>query len=298
MNDDQLKEALPGFEANESVEPAAAPVEKPDPKGKLFKLGAVGAVVATLGFGAYQMFGTNATGSANAATASSPSEQAVAVVAKVNGKAVTEGEIVGVVQAGVDRAIVIDRYINKVLAAEMGRERYSKEADAVIRAAEREVLSTLFTTRRMEELRKAVSEEDIKAFYDKNVLDENFKLWKVSYYLSTDANDIQTTLNAMKEGDSKALGQLRPLIDVGDGFAATNVLPYNLGRVVSKMKKGEFSGVLQLRNGLLVLRIDDMKQIDKPKLEAVRNEIIENIALQKFNEELEQARKQAKVELG
>jgi peptidyl-prolyl cis-trans isomerase C len=91
---------------------------------------------------------------------------------------------------------------------------------------------------------------------------------------------------------------LKPLVETGDGFAATSLLPYNLGRVVNKMKKGEFSDALQMRNGLLILRVDDMKQIDKPKLDAVRNEIIENIALQKFNLELEQARKQAKVELG
>ena len=298
MNKGQLEEALPGFASEKPIAQAAGFFGQHDRKCQFVKVGAVAAVVATLGFGGYQMWGSDAAGTAKAASAVSLSEQAAMVVATVNGQAVTEGEIVGIVQAGVDKAIVIDRYINKVLAAEMGRDRYSKEAQAVVQAAEREVLSTLYTTRRMEELRKAVSEEEIKSFYEKNVLDENFKLWKVSYYLSGDANDIQSTLSALKEGDAKALSQLKPLVEVGDGFAATNVLPYNLGRVVAKMKKGEFSSVLQMRNGLLVLRVDDMKQIDKPKVDAVRNEIIENIALQKFNQELEQARKQAKVELG
>ena len=55
---------------------------------------------------------------------------------------------------------------------------------------------------------------------------------------------------------------------------------------------------MRLRNGLLVLRIDDMKQLKKPALEEVKQEIIQALALEKFNLELEQARRQAKVELG
>jgi peptidyl-prolyl cis-trans isomerase C len=192
---------------------------------------------------------------------------------------------------------VVDRYINKVLAAERGRELYGKEANAVLKAAEREVLASLYTSKRMEELRSTVKEEDIKSYYTKNVLDENFKLWKVSYYLSSDANDVNKVLAAMKQGDAAVLGQLKPLVEQGDGFAATLALPYNLGRVVSKMSKGSLSEPLPLRNGYLVLRLDDMKQLGKPKLEEVKQEIIQAIALQSFNEELEKSRREAKVEL-
>lgn len=302
MNDDQLKDALPGMGHIEAEAASTSHGATGEPSAassaRWVKSGVALAVVAGLGWGGYLMWGGKADGQATAATANTPTFNATAVVAKVNGRTVTEGEIQGVVQAGVDKAIVVDRYINKVLAAEMGRERYAKEAESVIQAAEREVLSTLYTTRRMDEIRKSITDEQIKDFYDKNVLDENFKLWKVSYYLSGDNNDIQNTLKAMKDGESKALAQLKPLVETGDGFAVANVLPYNLGRVVSKMKKGEFSGVLPLRNGFLVLRIDDLRQLDKPKMDAVRNEIIENISLQKLNQELEQARKQAKVELG
>lgn len=88
------------------------------------------------------------------------------------------------------------------------------------------------------------------------------------------------------------------MVEQGDGFAAAAALPYNLGRVVSKMKKGEYSDVLQLRNGLLILKVDESKQIKKPTLEELKQDIVQALALQKFNEELEQARSKAKVELG
>lgn len=219
-------------------------------------------------------------------------------VAKVDGQTVSELEIANLLGAGVDRAIALDRYINKVIAAERGRKMYEKESTALTRAAEREVLATLYTSRRLEELRKAVSAEDVKAFYAKNVLDENFKTWKVSYYLTTEGKDMEQTLQKMKEGDRDALKQLKPLAEQGDQFLMAAAMPYNLGRVVSKMKKGEFSEVLRLRNGLLVVRVDDFKQQDKPKLDNLKDEITEAIAQQRFNEELEQARRKAKVELG
>ncbi len=235
---------------------------------------------------------------ASAFAAGDSSGQSDRQLASINGMKITEMELGGMLQSGVDRAIVIDRYINKVVAAERGREMYVDEAKAALRAAEREVLSTLYTTKRMEELRKAVSDDDVKAYYDANVLDQNFQQWKVSYYLSNDQNDVQQTLEKLKKGDKDALDQLKPLVEQGDGYAVAQAMPYNLGRVVSKMKKGEFSEVLRLRNGLLVLKIEDTKQLKKPTLEELKQDIVQALALAKFNAELEQARRQAKVELG
>lgn len=235
---------------------------------------------------------------ASAFAAGDSSGQSDRQVASINGMKITEMELGGMLQSGVDRAIVIDRYINKVVAAERGREMYVEEAKAALRAAEREVLSTLYTTKRMEELRKAVSDDDVKAYYDANVLDQNFQQWKVSYYLSNDQNDVQQTLDKLKKGDKDALDQLKPLVEQGDGYAVAQTMPYNLGRVVSKMKKGEFSEVLRLRNGFLVLKIEDSKQLKKPTLEELKQDIVQALALEKFNAELEQARRQAKVELG
>lgn len=150
----------------------------------------------------------------------------------------------------------------------------------------------------MEELRNAVTDEQVTAFYTQNILDQNFQQWKVSYYLSASEDDASKVLASLKKGDKEALDQLKPLVEQGDGYAAAVAIPYGLGRVVSKMKKGEFSEVLRLRNGLLVLRIDDMKQLTKPTQEELKQEIIQALALEKFNQELEQARRQAKVELG
>lgn len=256
----------------------------------------IAGVVAWAGWAAFKPDGGSVSPVGNAIAATGA--QTDHVLASINGMKITEMEVAGLLQSGVDRAIVVDRYINKVVAAERGRELYSGEAKAVLRAAEREVLSTLYTTKRMEELRKSISDEQVKTYYEANVLDQNFQQWKVSYYLSTDEADVQKTLASLKRGDKDVQQQLAPLVEQGDGYAVAAALPYNLGRVVSKMKKGEFSEVLRLRNGLLVLKVEDMRQLKKPTLEELKQDIVQALALEKFNGELEQARKQAKVELG
>lgn len=259
------------------------------------------ALVGLVGWAGFTVFGDSGTSSASVspvanANAATPGRDVV--LASINGMKITEMEVGGLLQQGFDKAIVIDRYINKVIAAELGREMYATEAKATLQAAEREVLSTLYTTRRMEELRKAISDSDVKSYYDANVLDQNFQLWKVSYYLTADVADAQKTLASLKKGEKDAEQQLKPLVEQGDGFAAAAALPYNLGRVVSKMKKGEYSDVLQLRNGLLILKVDESKQTKKPTMDELKQDIVQALALQKFNDELEQARKKAKVELG
>lgn len=220
------------------------------------------------------------------------------VVAKVDGQTVSELEISSLTANGIDKAIAVDRYINKVIAAEQARKLYKGESESMIRAAEREVLATLYTTKRLEELRKSITPEEIKEFYSRNVVDENFKQWRVAYYLTVDPKDMDSTLQKMRQGDKDALKQLKPLAEQGDNFLAAQAMPYNLGQVVVRIKKGEFSDVLRLRNGLLVVRVEDIRQQEKPKLDSLRSEIIEAIAQQKFNEELMRARSAAKVELG
>jgi hypothetical protein len=286
---------------NEEIsQPVAASPVKTDQRIKMV-MGTAGlALVGLVAWAGMTVFGDTSSGSSVSplTDANAAGNRSDVVLASIDGMTITEMEVAGLLQSGVDKAIVIDRYINKVIAAELGKKMYVQEAQATLQAAEREVLSTLYTTRRMEDLRQGISDEQVKTYYEANVLDQNFQLWKVSYYLSTDVADVQKTLTSLKKGDKDAEEQLKPLIEQGDGFAAASALPYNLGRVVSKMEKGEYSEVLQLRNGLLILKVDDSKKIDKPTMEDLKQDIIQALAMQKFNEELEEARRKAKVELG
>ena len=193
------------------------------------------------------------------------------VLAVIDGETVTRLELAGQLGSGVDRAIVVDRYINKVIAAQRGKALFPEEAVAAVRAAEREVLSTVYTTRRMQEIRDQIADEELQSYYDDNVRDEEFVQWKVSYYLTTDAQDVQNTLTKLRQGDSKALDKLELLNANNEGFLTARAMPYGLGRVVSSLEVGVFSEVLRVRNGFMVVRVDDQRQLTKPTLDEGKN---------------------------
>ena len=205
----------------ESAAPGSAVITKKKIVLGLAALGVAGAVswASWLALSGSGNSGVSPVANAFAGSSAGPDRQ----VASINGVTITEMELGGLLQAGVDKAIVVDRYINKVIAAEMGKKLYQQESESLVRAAEREVLATFYTNKRLEELRKAVSAEDIKSFYGKNVLDDNYKQWRVSYYLTTDGKDMEQTLQKMKEGDRDALKQLKPLAEQGDQFARVDV---------------------------------------------------------------------------
>ena len=108
-----------------------------------------GSLACALAWGGWTMWGSSSAdgtspmgiSSANASPKSAGSSARSAsddtIVARIDGQQVTVSEIDGILQQGVDKAIVVDRYINKVVAAERGRKLYENEAKVALRAAER-----------------------------------------------------------------------------------------------------------------------------------------------------------------
>ena len=119
------------------------------------KLGLVALVVAVLVGGGWYLYsqgklpGLGGTPAAAAAAAqqsrpSSRPEDGLRVLAEVNGKSITAEEVAPATINGLDRAVAVDRYVTRLLAAEAANELYPDAAKAAKAAAEREVLSTLF----------------------------------------------------------------------------------------------------------------------------------------------------------
>jgi uncharacterized protein YqfA (UPF0365 family) len=80
----------------------------------------------------------------NASKGSNSSAVTPEVVATVDGHNITYADIKSLVDAGVDRAIAVDRTVNKVLVANAAKILYPSEANDAIQTAERDLLSALF----------------------------------------------------------------------------------------------------------------------------------------------------------
>ena len=219
-----------------------------------------------------------------------------AVIATVNGLPVTESEVAPIMAQGADRAVAVDRYINKVLAAEAGQREYSDEAKVAIRAAEREVLAQLYLRRKSEDLAKAVTEEKIRDYYEKNVKDEDYAQFKLRYYLSQDQADAVRVRDLADKGDREAMAKFAA-VKKGEEYSSVAEIPYGLGQVVKRAKPGEKVGPVMVRDGLLILLVDDIKKGERPKFEAVKEEIRSVLVSRQLNDLLTSARKSASITL-
>jgi hypothetical protein len=218
-------------------------------------------------------------------------------VATVDGAVISESEIAGATAQGIDRAVAVDRYIQRVLAANLARKTYAADAEAAIRGAERDVLAQLFVQRRTDEIKQALNDKDVSEFYAKNVKAEDFAKYRVRYFLTQDPKEAEAVAASVAAGKTKDVESRFQPAKTGDGLTTAAELPYGLGQVVRTMKVGEYSRPLMLRNGVFVLRLDDKQAGQKPELDKVSAEIRDLLVAQKLSDELSAARRSARIEL-
>lgn len=257
-------------------------------------------MVAAGAVGALQMNGEidlfRAMSSGKSSDEPRPAVVPTAVIATVNGLPVTESEVAPIMAQGADRAVAVDRYINKVLAAEAGQREYADEARVAIRAAEREVLAQLYLRRKSEDLAKAITDDKLRDYYEKNVKDEDYAQFKLRYYLSQDQADAVRVRDLADKGERDAMAKFAP-VKKADEYSSVAEIPYGLGQVVKRAKAGERVGPVMVRDGLLILQIDDVKKGERPKFETVKEEIRSVLVSRQLNDLLTSSRKSASITL-
>jgi hypothetical protein len=255
----------------------------------------IGALVATLCGG-----GAIAAMRWMPAVRDTPAPQAAAapsVVAMVNGEPITEFDIAGALLGGVDRANAVNGHVNKALAAQMAIKQFPADAEAVRRAAEREALAQLYSDKRAQAVRAALTDVEVKAYYEAHVKPEMFSGYKVSALLTQDPKEAEEIASAIARGKARDHdARFKPIVG-GEGYASTSQLPAGLGAVVRELKAGGYSRPLAMREGILILRLDDIKRSPKPELATMSTSIKEILIVQKVNAELERARQAARIEL-
>ena len=295
---------------NDSAAPAPAPVaaevEAPPARRSLKPLIAALAV-ALLGGGGWYLYsqgmlpGVGAPSSAKASsatTATLSADERLRVLAEVNGNAITAEEVAPALVNGLDRAVAVDRYVTRLLASEAALEEYPGEAKAARAAAEREVLANLYLRRKSEELVMAVTQADIDKFYKEQVRDEDYASYKLNYYLTQDDLDATGMERNIAANDAEAKGKFVPVNREGDGFIPLASTPYGLGALVARAKVGDYLRAVRVRDGFLILNVEQVRAGKKPAQTKDLNDQIRNLIAQDLlNKELLARREKAQVKL-
>jgi hypothetical protein len=222
------------------------------------------------------------------------------VVATVNGQAIYEAEIIPLM-GQMAKAVAIDGYINKVLAAQAGKAntKWGDEAAGRVQAAEREVLSAMYFEKSSAEINAGITEADIQTYYDRNISDEMFNEYGASYVIYADmdsATNGAKSLASVDQGETKNLKKFQTQ-DGKDAMFAAGQFPYDMGRVIEGMKVGDVSQPLATRNGYFVIKLDKKNAGKKPELKIVKAKVIQTIASQRLSTNVAKLRSSAKIEL-
>ncbi len=267
--------------------------------------GAIAGVTVLLAGGAY--FGLNVLGTAAATdtrrevskvNASAAAGGAVTrVVATVDGSEISEAELAPFLNAGLDKAIAIDRAINKVVAANSADKLYSKVSKSAMQSAKNEILANVFVNQRSIEVREGVTEADVKTFYQDRVKVEDFTTFKLRFFVSVDGKEAQDQFDAVGRNEKEAMAKLAFVKKDGDHYINAAEVPYGLGAAIKKLKAGERLQPVTVREGILILYVDDVRANPKPELAKVQNEIKDLLVAERFNADMKARRAAAKIEL-
>jgi hypothetical protein len=261
--------------------------------------GAIAGAVVILGGGTY--IGMQLLGSAAATDVRTEAGKAVAaninVVATVDGVNITEAELQPFLNAGLDKAVAVDRAINKVVAANSADKLYKQVSKSAMQSAKNEILANVFVTERSQEVRKSVTDADIKSFYNERVKAEDFTTFKLRFFVSVDAKEAQEVYDGVGRGEKDAMLKMAYLKKDGDHYVNGAEVPYGLGAAIKKLKAGERLQPVTVREGTLVLYVDDVKTNPKPELAKVQAEIKELLVAERFNADIKARRAAAKIEL-
>ena len=288
---------------NDNPLPSDAEAAPPRRSGRL---GVAALVVALLAGGGWYLysqgklpgFGAKPAAPAAGSPAVVAAGDRLRVLAEVNGKAITAEEVAPALVNGLDRAIAVDRYVTRLLASEAALEEYPEEAKAAKAAAEREVLANLYLRRKAEELVMSVTQADIDKFYKDQVRDEDYAAYRLSYYLTQDDLDAAAMERNIAANDAEAKAKFVPVNREGDGFIPLASTPYGLGALVARAKPGDYLRAVRVRDGFLILQVQEVRPGKKPAQTKDLNDQIRNLIAQDLlNKELLARREKAQVKL-
>lgn len=228
----------------------------------------------------------------------------MAVVATVNGEDVRQAEIASIMSTGVDRATALDRAIVKALTAQSARHTYAADAEDAISVATREVLAQIYIAKRTKSLLDALSDTEIKGYYEKELKASEFDRYKVSVAAFTNLDDakavVERVMKAVNAGGQvpvSEFAQFKLVVDGAQDHVLAQQVPAGLGWVVKQLKAGQYSQLVAVPGGHYMVYLHDIKSGAIPPIKEVEPVIKQILVGRKLDQEVSELRKKAQISL-
>ncbi|OJX34645.1 MAG: peptidylprolyl isomerase [Burkholderiales bacterium 68-12] len=154
-----------------------------------------------------------------------------------------------------------------------------------------------------EQKKNPVSDEEIKAEYDKFVAANSGKEYKASHILVEKEEEAKAILAEIKKGGKFEDIAKKKSKDPGSGaqggnldWAAPGSYVPEFTEAMVKLEKGKTSAPVKSQFGWHIIRLDDVREAQLPKLEDVKPQVSQQLQQQKLAKFQEDLRAKAKVE--
>lgn len=214
--------------------------------------------------------------------------------AVVNGHVISMAEIDAAVQRGIDRPNALDIAVNRAVFASAAQNEFRDKAAAAVEMATREVLAQTYLSESAKKINDALTEQQLSDWYAKKVLDTDYRQLKVRYVMTANPDAAKIAFDNAVTGDFKGF---EPLSKDGDGFMPAQQVPYNLGPDLAKLKAGDVTGPLLVREGYLVAVLDAARDGKKPSFEASKESIRQILVQETLSNTLKDLRAKSVITL-
>lgn len=149
----------------------------------------------------------------------------------------------------------------------------------------------------------AVTDADVQAEYDKFVAANGGKEYRARHILVETKEQAEAILASLKKGGKFEDIAKKQSKDPGSGANGGDLDWASPGNYVKEfsdamvaLKKGEVSGLVQSQFGFHIIRLDDVREAQLPKLEDVKPQIAQQLQQQRMAAFQQEMRAKAKVE--
>ena len=149
----------------------------------------------------------------------------------------------------------------------------------------------------------AVTDADVQAEYDKFVAANGGKEYRARHILVETKEQAEAILASLKKGGKFEEIAKKQSRDPGSGANGGDLDWASPGNYVKEfsdamvaLKKGDVSGVVQSQFGFHIIRLDDVREAQLPKLEDVKPQIAQQLQQQRMAAFQQEMRAKAKVE--
>ncbi len=237
------------------------------------------------------------------------------VIANVNGEDISESQMeIAATQSKVDyknitpeqRKLLTEALVNRQLVLQEAiKAGFDKKPDVAARV--KALIDSYIAANYLASVAEGfkVSEAEIKAFYDKNVLQNTSKEYKARHILVKTEAEAVALINQIENGADFSKLAKEKSTDSGSGSKGGDLgwfgekdMVQPFAKAVAGLKKGELSKKpVQSQFGWHVIILDDERKTTPPPLESVKAEIEKILIKEKLNQYLEDLNAKAKITL-